>query len=156
MIANGEFLEWAEVFGNFYGTGVEDTERRLAAGEDLLLVIDVQGAAKVRANGVSAVSIFVLPPSFRVLDQVAKLVLEHSELKKIRVEGHTDNVGSAHYNKDLSERRAASVVRYLAGKGIPRERLTPAGFGFEQPVASNATALGRAKNRRVEFRILTE
>jgi outer membrane protein OmpA-like peptidoglycan-associated protein len=95
-------------------------------------------------------------PSFRVLDQVAKLVLEHSELKKIRVKGHTDNVGSAHYNKDLSERRAASVVRYLAGKGIPRERLTPAGFGFEQPVASNATALGRAKNRRVEFRILTE
>ncbi|HEY6003982.1 MAG TPA: OmpA family protein [Anaeromyxobacter sp.] len=91
--------------------------------------------------------------SFRVLDQVAKLISEHPELKKIRVEGHTDNVGSAPYNKDLSERRAASVVRYLVGKGVQRTRLEPAGFGFERPVASNATALGRAKNRRVEFRI---
>jgi OmpA-OmpF porin, OOP family len=94
--------------------------------------------------------------SFRVLDQVAKLINEHPELKKIRVEGHTDNVGSAPYNKDLSERRAASVVRYLAGKGVQRSRLEPAGFGFERPVASNATALGRAKNRRVEFRIVEQ
>jgi OOP family OmpA-OmpF porin len=91
--------------------------------------------------------------SFKVLDQVAKLISEHPELKKIRVEGHTDNVGSAPYNKDLSERRAASVVRYLVGKGVQRGRLEQAGFGFERPVASNATALGRAKNRRVEFRI---
>jgi len=53
-------------------------------------------------------------------------------------------------------RRAASVVRYLVGKGIPRERLAADGLGFERPIASNATALGRAKNRRVEFRILAE
>jgi len=95
-------------------------------------------------------------PSFKILDQVAKLVLEHPELKKIRVEGHTDNVGPASYNKDLSERRAASVVRYLVEKGVPRARLDAAGYGFERPVASNATALGRAKNRRVEFRIVAE
>jgi outer membrane protein OmpA-like peptidoglycan-associated protein len=95
-------------------------------------------------------------PSFPILDQVVKLVLEHPELKKIRIEGHTDNVGSASYNKELSERRATSVMRYLAEKGIPRERLEAAGYGFERPVASNATALGRAKNRRVEFRILQE
>lgn len=92
--------------------------------------------------------------SFAVLDQVAKLLSEHAELKKISVEGHTDNVGGAAYNKDLSERRAASVVRYLVGKGIARERLSSAGYGFERPVASNETALGRAKNRRVEFRML--
>jgi outer membrane protein OmpA-like peptidoglycan-associated protein len=98
----------------------------------------------------------IKPPSFRILDQVAKLILDHPELKKIRVEGHTDNVGSAPYNKDLSERRAASVVRYLSEKGVPRARLVGAGFGFERPVASNATALGRAKNRRVEFRIVEE
>jgi OmpA-OmpF porin, OOP family len=94
--------------------------------------------------------------SFPVLDQVAKLLSEHTEMRKIRVEGHTDNVGSASYNKDLSERRAASVVRYLAGKGVARNRLEPAGFGFERPIASNATALGRAKNRRVEFRIVAQ
>src|SRR5512141_2497822 len=57
----GAFIEWAEVFGRFYGTGVEDTERRLIGGEDLVLVIDVQGAAKVRAAGISTVGIFLLP-----------------------------------------------------------------------------------------------
>jgi guanylate kinase len=64
----GAFIEWAEVFGNFYGTGVEDTERRLNAGEDLLLVIDVQGARKVREAGIKTVGVFLLPPSFEVLE----------------------------------------------------------------------------------------
>ena len=64
----GGFLEWAEVFGNLYGTGRADTERRLAEGDDLVLVIDVQGAAKVRASGVATVGIFVLPPSFELLE----------------------------------------------------------------------------------------
>jgi OOP family OmpA-OmpF porin len=94
--------------------------------------------------------------SFPILDEIAKLLLDHPELRRIRVEGHTDNVGAAAYNKELSERRAASVVRYLVAKGVPKERLSPAGFGFERPVASNATALGRAKNRRVEFTLLAE
>src|SRR5205085_2039934 len=78
--------------------------------------------------------------SFALLDQVAKVLNDHPELRRIRVEGHTDNVGGAAYNKDLSARRAASVVRYLIGKGVLRARLVPAGYGFEQPLASNATA----------------
>lgn len=94
--------------------------------------------------------------SFPLLDQVARLLADHPEMKRVRVEGHTDNVGNAAYNKDLSARRAASVVRYLVGKGVPQSRLVPAGYGFEQPIASNATALGRAKNRRVAFTILDE
>ena len=94
--------------------------------------------------------------SFPLLDQVVKLLAEHPEMKRVRVEGHTDNVGGAAYNKDLSGRRAASVVRYLVGKGGAQSRLVPAGYGFEQPIASNATALGRAKNRRVVFTILDE
>jgi outer membrane protein OmpA-like peptidoglycan-associated protein len=98
----------------------------------------------------------IQPESFPVLDQVAALLASHPELKRIRVEGHTDNVGAAAYNKDLSARRAASVVRYLVEKGIAPGRLVPAGFGFERPVATNETALGRAKNRRVEFTILGE
>ena len=64
----GGFVEWAEVFGRFYGTAAADTERRLAAGEDLVLVIDVQGAAKVRARGLPFVGVFVLPPSFELLE----------------------------------------------------------------------------------------
>jgi guanylate kinase len=63
MREDGAFLEWAEVFGDFYGTGARETEERLAAGEDLVLVIDVQGARKVRAAGVPVVGIFLLPPS---------------------------------------------------------------------------------------------
>ncbi|HZX97684.1 MAG TPA: OmpA family protein [Myxococcales bacterium] len=94
--------------------------------------------------------------SFPLLDQVVKILDQHHELQRIRVEGHTDNVGNAAYNKELSARRAASVVRYLIGKGIAQPRLIPAGYGFEQPIVSNATALGRAKNRRVVFTVLEE
>ena len=69
MIAAGEFLEWADVFGNLYGTCHADTERVLASGQDLVLVIDVQGARKVRHRGVAAVSVFVMPPSLDVLER---------------------------------------------------------------------------------------
>jgi guanylate kinase len=63
------FLEWAEVFGDLYGTGRADTEARLSSGEDLVLVIDVQGARKVRAAGVESVGIFLMPPSLGLLEQ---------------------------------------------------------------------------------------
>ena len=69
MAARGEFLEWANVFGNLYGTCAEDVERHLAEGRDLVLVIDVQGARQVRANCKDTVGIFMLPPSFEVLEQ---------------------------------------------------------------------------------------
>jgi len=69
MIAAGEFLEWAEVFGNLYGTCAADTERMLTAGDDVVLVIDVQGARKVRKLGLDAITIFVMPPSAAVLEQ---------------------------------------------------------------------------------------
>lgn len=64
-----EFLEWADVFGNYYGTALADVERMLAAGQDVVLVIDVQGARQVKARGVDHTSIFVMPPSFEVLEQ---------------------------------------------------------------------------------------
>ena len=69
MAAAGEFLEWAEVFGNLYGTGASDTETMLASGHDVVLVIDVQGARKVRARGVETITVFVMPPSMAVLEQ---------------------------------------------------------------------------------------
>lgn len=68
MVHEDAFLEWADIFGNLYGTGRHDTEAALAAGTDLVLVIDVQGARQVRSRlGERAVEIFVLPPSFDVL-----------------------------------------------------------------------------------------
>src|SRR5213593_3497718 len=69
MIVAGEFLEWAEVFGNLYGTSAADTERILAEGNDVVLVIDVQGARKVRSRGIETTAIFVMPPSMDVLEQ---------------------------------------------------------------------------------------
>jgi guanylate kinase len=69
MIAANAFLEWADVFGNLYGTGFEDTERDLARGRDLVLVIDVQGARQVRQRCAGTVGVFVMPPSFAVLEQ---------------------------------------------------------------------------------------
>jgi len=68
MIAAGEFLEWAEVFGNFYGTGQDETDACLATGTDVVLVIDVQGARQVRGRMRDAVGIFLLPPSFETLE----------------------------------------------------------------------------------------
>jgi guanylate kinase len=69
MIQEGAFLEWADVFGNYYGTSAADTEALLVAGKDVVLVIDVQGARQVRSRGIETVGIFVLPPSADVLEQ---------------------------------------------------------------------------------------
>jgi guanylate kinase len=69
MIDQRAFLEWADVFGNFYGTSADDTERMVTEGQDVVLVIDVQGARQVKAHGMDHTSIFVLPPSFDVLER---------------------------------------------------------------------------------------
>ena len=65
----GEFLEWADVFGNYYGTAAADVEQMIAAGQDVVLVIDVQGARQIKARGIDHTAIFVMPPSFEVLEQ---------------------------------------------------------------------------------------
>jgi guanylate kinase len=69
MVRDGAFLEWADVFGNCYGTSAADAEAVLARGEDVVLVIDVQGARQVRSRGIETVGIFVLPPSAAILEQ---------------------------------------------------------------------------------------
>jgi guanylate kinase len=69
MVAADAFLEWADVFGNLYGTCAADVEAQLAAGHDLVLVIDVQGARQVRQRCAGTVGVFVMPPSFQILEQ---------------------------------------------------------------------------------------
>jgi outer membrane protein OmpA-like peptidoglycan-associated protein len=96
----------------------------------------------------------ILPKSDRILDSIAQILKDNPDLPRIRVEGHTDNVGSASYNRDLSQRRAQSVVNALVKRGIAAAKLLPVGYGLDRPIAANADALGRAKNRRVEFTIL--
>lgn len=76
---------------------------------------------------------------------------------KIKIEGHTDYIGTEKYNQGLSERRAGAVMKYLVkGGGIDGKRLTAVGYGESKPVASNKTNEGRAKNRRVEILILAD
>lgn len=84
------------------------------------------------------------------IDNLAAVMKQYPGLK-VTIEGHTDNIGSAAYNKKLSQQRADAVKKYMVEKsGIDPKRLTAKGFGFDKPVASNATREGRQKNRRVE------
>jgi OmpA-OmpF porin, OOP family len=97
----------------------------------------------------------ILPESNTLLEAVAKILKEHPEIKKVRVEGHTDNRGGKSMNQRLSQRRAASVVTWLVTKGgVEKSRLTSEGFGLDRPIADNATEEGRRDNRRVEFHIV--
>lgn len=96
----------------------------------------------------------ILPQSFPVLQAVTDAVQATPEIRRIAIEGHTDNRGSVEYNTDLSDRRARSVVRWLTEHGIAAERLSGKGYGPSRPIADNRTAPGRAANRRVEFVIV--
>src|SRR5262249_26128044 len=90
------------------------------------------------------------PASDGPLNEVLQL-LKSDESLKLRIEGHTDNVGGAAANQALSDKRAQSVRDWLVSHGIATERLTGQGFGATKPVADNSTDDGRAKNRRVEL-----
>jgi OOP family OmpA-OmpF porin len=91
--------------------------------------------------------------SFRILDEVARLLISNPQIGNLEIEGHTDDRGDEKLNKELSQGRAQSVADYLVGKGVDRNRITPFGYGEERPIADNNTSEGRAKNRRVEFTI---
>ncbi len=78
-------------------------------------------------------------------------VLQQNPNLRVRIDGHTDNIGSMGYNIDLSQKRAKAVKDYLVGKGIQESRITTEGFGFKKPIASNTTEEGRAQNRRAEI-----
>ncbi len=96
----------------------------------------------------------ILKRSFPVLEAVANSLKGAPSIKKVEVQGHTDDRGKATYNRDLSARRAASVLRFLVEKGIDANRLQSKGYGPDMPIAENKTAKGREKNRRVDFVIL--
>ena len=96
----------------------------------------------------------LLEDSMTLLDDVAKVLSDHSEIKLIEIQGHTDAVGSNRKNKKLSDARAKAVRVYLIGKGIDKTRMVSKGFGEDKPVADNGTEEGRFKNRRVDLKIL--
>lgn len=87
------------------------------------------------------------------LQKISKFLLDNPNLR-VEISGHTDNSGSATYNKQLSEKRAKSVYQYLIGNGLDQKRLTTKGYGSDQPIADNSTEDGRQQNRRIEFKIV--
>ena len=90
------------------------------------------------------------PDAAEVIDEIVTALKSKTDLK-VKLEGHTDNVGNAAANKKLSDDRANAVMNAIVAKGIDKARLSAEGFGLEKPIADNNTQEGRAKNRRVEL-----
>ncbi len=114
-------------------------------GEDI--VLNMPGNITFRTDSADLNAQF-----FKVLDGVAQVAKKYDKTI-IEVAGHTDSTGDAGYNRQLSQRRADSVARYLMSRGVADTRLMTAAGGEEHPVASNSTEQGRAANRRVEVTI---
>ncbi len=127
-----------EKLGHIPGTTLE------RVSDDLLLV---HFESDVLFDVDSAV---VKPAARDALDEASQVLIEFPKTA-IVVQGHTDATGTEVHNQDLSEHRAHAVVAYLTGKGIDPARMAPVGYGEGQPIASNATASGRAQNRRVDL-----
>jgi guanylate kinase len=132
MIAEGAFLEWADVFGNYYGTARADTERLLEAGRDVVLVIDVHGARQVRERCRGPISIFVLPPSFPVLEARLRgrsldpdqAIRRRLEVARAEVRAYTE------YDyvviNDEIERAVARLEAIVAAERCRRDAMRPA------------------------------
>lgn len=95
----------------------------------------------------------ILKTSFPILDQVVKVMKENPSYN-LEINGHTDNVGNAQKNMELSNKRAIAVQNYMISKGVEASRMKAQGFGDTMPIADNKTALGKSKNRRVEFKVV--
>ncbi|MDR2595250.1 MAG: OmpA family protein [Fibromonadaceae bacterium] len=151
---------------------IDDAQRALAEKDSLLAAQKAEAQKKLDALSSKAISVYrdargtILSMS-DILFETGKADLKQ-ELRenlsaigailqslltesKVIVEGHTDNVGSADFNKKLSEQRAAAVKQYLIERGVAANRLQAIGYGLTKPVADNKTEEGRAKNRRVEL-----
>lgn len=140
------------------GTYMDRQERQLrerTAGTDVQVIRQGDDLVLNIPSGITFAydSANVQPQFQRTLDQVAQTLAEYNQTY-IDVYGHTDSTGSDAYNQALSERRAASVADYLAGRGVQQARIGTRGYGETQPIASNDTEEGRAANRRVEIKIV--
>lgn len=122
------------------------TKMELKASEKAILAQALEGV-KFKTN-----SDVLLPESLPKIDNVAELMKSNSAFH-LTIDGYTDNTGNADHNKELSYKRAEAAKARLIEDGISASRITTHGYGIENPVATNDTAEGRAKNRRVEFLI---
>jgi len=136
----------------------EDAEKRAAkAAADLGKFASVKQEVRGMVITLSGSVLFataksdLLPTAQLKLNEVADVLTKQDPDSKLVVEGHTDSQGGAGYNQELSQRRAQSVREYLVSRGIAADRVTAQGFGPTRAIADNASAEGRANNRRVEI-----
>lgn len=101
-------------------------------------------------------SAVILPASTGLLTEIADVLIKNPRIKRVEVQGHTDNTGSAERNKQLSEDRANAVVAWLTSHGVSADRLVARGYGQTKPIVPNVTAANRARNRRVQFIIVDQ
>lgn len=113
---------------------------RLDLGKDLTFVA---GSAELTND----------PDNDAIFATIADYVARHPDVDTLRIEVHSDSVGLDEFNLRMSQARADKVAGVLMDRGVASERLHPVGFGETRPIASNATAEGRAKNRRIELRV---
>lgn len=92
--------------------------------------------------------------SFLLMDEITDVLLRNPEIRKVEIQGHTDNRGAERFNRDLSQKRAESVREWLIEHGVQADRLTAEGYGSARPLVPNITPGNRARNRRVQFVIL--
>lgn len=141
------------VVGYNWGGIKRDVEQSGAQGLGIDVTEQPDGTLKVNIpSGVSfdTNSYALKPQLLPVLDSVARALKQHPQVRA-KVVGHTDSTGQAAYNQTLSQNRARSVVQYLTGQGVPATEIMAEGRGANDPIADNATAEGRAANRRVEI-----
>jgi outer membrane protein OmpA-like peptidoglycan-associated protein len=164
----GEFL-LCLLLGKNYGLNIEkegylfcsknfNLEKKYSRTDPMNLIIGMDpirpGMVTVLNNIFFETDSFNLKPNSKPqLDEIVSFMNKNPELI-VEIGGHTDNKGSDAYNMELSEKRAASVVKYLGESSIPKIRMISKGYGFSKPVADNLTEDGRALNRRTEFKIL--
>lgn len=134
---------------------LSETNRYTELKQDLYVVPLTEGQ-KIPLNNIFFVrsQAELLPQSYQELDQLVAIMKRHATIK-IELGGHTDNLGQASLNLDLSLRRVDAVKQYLVANGIEGSRLSTKGYGDTQPVARNDRELDRRRNRRVEFTILS-
>lgn len=142
--------------GHIWSTRMEEQKRQMEAstrgtGVEVTQTADNQLKLNIPSDISFAVNRADIQPNFRpILDTFAQGMLRNPEAR-VRIIGHTDSTGSDAINNPLSVNRAASVRDYLTARGVPLAAITIDGRGSREPVASNATADGRARNRRVEI-----
>jgi len=120
-------------------------------GTPLGATVDARGCWVLKGVHFDTDKSDIKPMYYGLLDDVVAILKRNPGLR-VEVQGHTDNVGSAEYNQDLSAKRAQAVMEYLAGKGIDSSRLSYEGYGLTMPSATNDTPEGRSMNRRVELK----